>query len=390
MSESTAGLMYMRRAESRASRCGLGGGACCAACAVGKTCMSSQTSCNLPGDGCGPTQEDVDAVAKQGSCLGPKTEEEAAQLQETLRVGIDAGVGDAQAQPPRPVPMQPEGGRWVLDAQIPADALQILHRASHVKPGGSFPPGSIWQQAMYRGTWYGLYTPPRGHAGSGEALPPRGYVYVINVMMPGGLSGAPVGLGDSAQQIQQALNNAAAAAAAKTLVTDDYSDAIGYCQAAAQASYNADSTLTSHPSLSTIGTQMGGIQKLQSDGNTNAAAYAYAYQYATTAYQAFLKDSALPANNVSPTPNPSPAPSPTPPGPSPTPPAPAPAPPATSSSDYSKPILWTAGAVAAVIVGTALYKRYGGKLPKLGASSSSARTRRMSSARTRRVSLARA
>lgn len=187
----------------------------------------------------------------------------------------------------------------------------------------------------------------------------------------GGIEGVPEGFGASADQIAAALQNARDAAAAHQYVTDDYSDAIGYCQAAASASLTAERTLNSSPSMSDIGAQTAIIQKIISDGRTNSGAYGDAYQAASSAYQDFLKDSLLPANQTSPTP-PNPAPNPPNPNPSPSPsPTPPTGPTDTSSTSYATPILVTAGLAAAGILGYAAYKRYYGK----PASGSRARTR---------------
>jgi hypothetical protein len=334
-------------------------------------------------------------------------------------LGVSPGRESTRGSPP--MHLAPVGGRWVLYQDPPLYLLDVLRGQPQSDMG--------WQQAHYDGQWYGLLTPPHGRGGSGSSAPPHAYRYVTSPAElmglagePDGLAGdpsclggdapppgicppghawdpqsqqciatsygviidtyhhsdiagtgaIPTGLGVSASQIKSDLQNAQAAAQAHTLITDDYSDAIGYCQAAAQAAYTAEQTLSSHPLLSDIGSQMGVIQKVISDGRTNSAAYGDAYQAASTAYTDFLTDVALPANQATPTPTPTPTPHPSPsPGPGPITPVTPPGPVATTSTSYAKPILITAGVAAASIVGYALYKRYYGK----GKGASGARTR---------------
>jgi len=179
------------------------------------------------------------------------------------------------------------------------------------------------------------------------------------------LAGAPAGLGVTAAQIDADLVRANTLAAAHQYATDDFTDAVQACDTACSDVIAAEQALSSTPSMSIVGTQSGIINQLignAAGSRMTTGNYETAYTAATTAYQAYLKDAALPANvTLSPTPAPAPPPAPpivvlpTNPAPSP---APAPAPPAAPPTNYATPILVAAGAIAATGIAYALYKRY--------------------------------
>ena len=181
-----------------------------------------------------------------------------------------------------------------------------------------------------------------------------------------GVAGLPAaGLGVTAAQIDADLVRANTLAAAHTLVTDDFTDAVTACDTAITDTIAAEQALTSNPSASIIGMQSGIVTKLLADRAASSSRcttgdYDTAYTAATNAYQAYLKDSALPAN-VTPSPTPAPAPPPAPPIvvlPTPTPgvtPAPATPP---SDTSYATPVLVGAGIIGLSLVGYAAYKRY--------------------------------
>ena len=180
-----------------------------------------------------------------------------------------------------------------------------------------------------------------------------------------GVAGIPAGLGVTASQIDNDLVQANSAAAAHKYATDDFTDAVKWCDTACTDCIAAEQALTSAPSMSIIGTSSGIITKILGDRAASSSRcttgdYEQAYTAATNAYQAYLKDAALPAN-VTPAP-PAPAP-PAPPivvlptNPVPSPPAPAP-PPATTESSYATPVLVGAAVIGVSLVGYAAYKRY--------------------------------
>jgi len=189
--------------------------------------------------------------------------------------------------------------------------------------------------------------------------------------MRGYLAGLPAGLGVTAAQIDQDLTQANSLASADVL---DYTDAVTACDTAITDTISAEQALTSSPSMAIIGNQSGIVTQLLA--NRKAASvpctssdYQTAYNAATTAYQAYLKDAALPANVIpSAPPAPAPAPAPPPPivvvpssPPAPGNPPPPPPPPSTSSGSGTNAIILGATAVGATILGYALYKRYYGK-----------------------------
>ena len=203
---------------------------------------------------------------------------------------------------------------------------------------------------------------------------PPGYEMVNGKCSKIGTAGLPAGLGVTASQIDQDLVQANTLAKAHSYATDDFTDAVIACDTAITDCIAADNGLTATPSASIIGTQSGIVTKLLADRKASSSRcttgdYETAYTAATTAYQAYLKDVALPANMngpLQPAPAPPPivvlpAPAPAPVVPSP--PAPAPAPPATDSS-YATPVLIGAAVIGVGLVGYAAYKRYyaaGGK-----------------------------
>lgn len=210
-----------------------------------------------------------------------------------------------------------------------------------------------------------------------------------------GVGAVPAGLGVTAAQIDQDLVRANTLAAAHQYATDDFTDAVQACDTACTDVIAAEQALSSTPSMSIIGTQSGIINQLignAAGSRMTTGNYETAYTAATTAYQAYLKDAALPAN-VTPSPTPAPAPAPAPPiVVLPTNPQPAPAPvvpaPAAASTTYAKPILYTAAAAGVALVGYAAYKRYyvkGGRKTLLPLSQRKTRVpsgRTMHSART--------
>jgi hypothetical protein len=337
----------------------------------------------------------VDGRIPEETGFGPKVDG---------RMGAD-GLGTCAQPPP--------GGRWV-PADLPVSILQLLPGQPEITPGGTMPPGSAWQQVVHDGVWYGMYRPPPGSPaqvqtymysiaqgvsgapdGIGAAGCPEGFAWdpytqqcirtsygtIIDtydhsdIAGTGALpccdylAGLPAGLGVTAAQIDQDLTQANSLASADVL---DYTDAVTACDTAITDTISAEQALTSSPSMAIIGSQSGIVTQLLA--NRKAASvpctssdYQTAYNAATTAYQAYLKDAALPAN-VIPSAPPAPAPAPPPPivvvpssPPAPGNPPPPPPPPSTSSGSGTNAIILGATAVGATILGYALYKRYYGK-----------------------------
>jgi len=363
-------------------RCGLGFGSCCSACAKGQPCITNQTSpppngysactacANMAWDG--GFMQPVDGHHPSCPTLATAVPTDGPQQDEGIIVPLGAGAmpgpsfGPPKCPPVSTVPWSLSDNMvWV---PCPLVGLPVPPAPKSASGDSS---GVSWRT---RGTTtYVLQMPGT------EVMTARGktwflvYVFGPNVEKPtcafvalgAHLAIVPMraGVGSNADQINALLQQAQASAKSKGYVTSDYTDAIGYCQAAGQAALNAEKTLTSQPSAADIGSQTGVLQQIVSDTTSgsrspNSGAYSDAYAAASSAYQDYLRDSALPANNPAPTPNPKPAPQPSPsPAPSPSPtPAPAPTPPAASSS-YATPILVGAGLLGAAILGTALYRR---------------------------------
>jgi hypothetical protein len=152
---SFASEIYERR--DRVRNCGLGGGACCAACEAGHACEAPR--------GVG----DILDIIKDGVATGCVSDP-----------GVPpTGAGhpyrgeDKIAVAPRgsiPLPTPPEGGNWYV-AMLPYDqAMPIIQlcagqpQSSQPFVGYTVPAGAIWQQASDGTVWWGLLTQVNGAA----------------------------------------------------------------------------------------------------------------------------------------------------------------------------------------------------------------------------------